>query len=177
MDAVTRASLAVLTRLFDWRSTLVVVQPATIVRWHRAGWRLLWRMKSRPRTTAHRSRTPRADPADGRGQSSLGRRAHCQRIVAQAGRAGLAANGSKVLAQATSRSAPRRSALVDLPEEPRKGVLACDFFVAVTATFRLLYVFVVIEARKPPSESCERDSPSERCLDAAADERSGLGHR
>jgi len=26
-----------------------------------------------------------------------------------------------------------------------KGVLACDFFVAVTATFRLLYVFVVIE--------------------------------
>jgi len=26
-----------------------------------------------------------------------------------------------------------------------KGVLACDFFVAFTATFRLLYVFVVIE--------------------------------
>ena len=25
------------------------------------------------------------------------------------------------------------------------GVLACDFFVAVTATFRMLYVFVVIE--------------------------------
>ena len=26
-----------------------------------------------------------------------------------------------------------------------KSILACDFFVAVTATFRLLYVFVVIE--------------------------------
>jgi transposase InsO family protein len=26
-----------------------------------------------------------------------------------------------------------------------KGILACDFFVAVTATFRMLYVFVVIE--------------------------------
>jgi len=26
-----------------------------------------------------------------------------------------------------------------------RGVLACDFFVAVTATFRMLYVFVVIE--------------------------------
>jgi hypothetical protein len=48
MDAATRASLAVLTQLFDWRSALVVVQPATIVRWHRAGWRLFWRMKSRP---------------------------------------------------------------------------------------------------------------------------------
>jgi len=26
-----------------------------------------------------------------------------------------------------------------------KGILACDFFIAVTATFRMLYVFVVIE--------------------------------
>jgi putative transposase len=26
-----------------------------------------------------------------------------------------------------------------------RGILACDFFVAVTATFRMLYVFVVIE--------------------------------
>jgi putative transposase len=26
-----------------------------------------------------------------------------------------------------------------------KGIVACDFFVAVTATFRMLYVFVVIE--------------------------------
>ncbi len=26
-----------------------------------------------------------------------------------------------------------------------QGIVACDFFVAVTATFRLLYVFVVIE--------------------------------
>jgi putative transposase len=28
-----------------------------------------------------------------------------------------------------------------------QGLIACDFFVAVTATFRLLYVFVVIEHR------------------------------
>jgi putative transposase len=48
VDAATRVSLAVLARLFDWRGALVVVQPATMIRWHRAGWRLLWRMKSRP---------------------------------------------------------------------------------------------------------------------------------
>jgi putative transposase len=28
-----------------------------------------------------------------------------------------------------------------------RGIIACDFFVAVTATFRLLYVFIVIEHR------------------------------
>jgi putative transposase len=47
VDAATRVSLVVLARLFDWRDALVVVQPATMVRWHHAGWRLLWRMKSR----------------------------------------------------------------------------------------------------------------------------------
>ena len=47
IDAATRVSLALLARLFDWRGALVVVQPATMIRWHRAGWRLFWRMKSR----------------------------------------------------------------------------------------------------------------------------------
>ena len=48
IDAVTRISLAWLTRLCDWRSCLIVVRPETVVRWHRAGWRLFWRYKSRP---------------------------------------------------------------------------------------------------------------------------------
>jgi hypothetical protein len=48
VDAATRASLAFLSRLFDWRDALVVVRPETLIRWHRAGWRLLWRCKSRP---------------------------------------------------------------------------------------------------------------------------------
>jgi putative transposase len=47
-DVATRLSLALLARLFDWRSSLVVVRPETLVRWHRAGFRLLWRLKSRP---------------------------------------------------------------------------------------------------------------------------------
>jgi putative transposase len=48
VDAGTRVSLALLSKLFDWRSALIVVRPETLVRWHRAGFRLLWRCKSRP---------------------------------------------------------------------------------------------------------------------------------
>ena len=48
IDPATRVSLAVLARLFDWRGALMVVKPETMLRWHRAGWRLLWRVKSRP---------------------------------------------------------------------------------------------------------------------------------
>jgi hypothetical protein len=47
-DAATRVILVVLSRLLDWRSLLTVVQPDTLVRWHRQGWRLLWGSKSRP---------------------------------------------------------------------------------------------------------------------------------
>src|SRR6266852_3214828 len=48
IDAATRLSLAWLSWLCDWRSCVIVVRPETIVRWHRAGWRLFWRYKSRP---------------------------------------------------------------------------------------------------------------------------------
>jgi hypothetical protein len=39
-DAPFRITLVLLSRLFDWKETLVVVQPQTSVRWHRAGFRL-----------------------------------------------------------------------------------------------------------------------------------------
>src|SRR5712691_4953853 len=31
----------------DWRRHLVLVTPGTVVRWHRRGWRLYWRWRSR----------------------------------------------------------------------------------------------------------------------------------
>jgi putative transposase len=34
-DRATRVSLALLSRLFDWRTSLVVVRPETLIRWHR----------------------------------------------------------------------------------------------------------------------------------------------
>jgi putative transposase len=46
IDSATRVSMALLSGLFDWRDALVVVRPETLIRWHRAGWRLFWRYKS-----------------------------------------------------------------------------------------------------------------------------------
>ena len=47
-DPASRVVLVLLSRLLDWRALLTVVQPDTLIRWHRQGWRLLWRWKSRP---------------------------------------------------------------------------------------------------------------------------------
>ena len=40
--------LAWLARWFNWREALTVVQPTTLIRWHRQGFWLFWRWKSRP---------------------------------------------------------------------------------------------------------------------------------
>ncbi len=52
----TRWLIAFLSRVFDWRSALVVVKPDTLIRWHRKGFRLFWCWKSRP---AGRPRLPK----------------------------------------------------------------------------------------------------------------------
>jgi putative transposase len=48
IDSVTRVALTILSRFFEWRDALVVVRPETLLRWHQQGWKLLWRLKSRP---------------------------------------------------------------------------------------------------------------------------------
>src|ERR1700731_5139239 len=48
IDPATRITLALLSRFFNWRDALIVVQPKTLIRWHRAGFRLLWHWKSKP---------------------------------------------------------------------------------------------------------------------------------
>jgi hypothetical protein len=47
-DTAFRIGLVLLSKLFYWKHALVVVQPQTLVRWHRQGFRLFWRWKSRP---------------------------------------------------------------------------------------------------------------------------------
>ena len=47
VDHVTRVNLSVFSRLFNWRDAIVIVRPSTIVRWHRLGWRIVWRWKCR----------------------------------------------------------------------------------------------------------------------------------
>ena len=44
-------------RVRAWRPAVLIVQPETLLRWHRAGFRLLWRWRSTPRSP--QSRVPR----------------------------------------------------------------------------------------------------------------------
>src|SRR6202022_1206490 len=145
IDAATRLSLSWLSRLCDWRSCVIVVRPETLIRWHRAGWRLFWRYKSRP----------------GRPPIPLELRQLIRRMATENPLWGEERIANELLLKLGLRVSPR-TVRKYMPKRPpgrprgdqrwstflknhAKAIVACDFFVAVTATFRMLYVFVVIE--------------------------------
>ena len=75
-----RASLVFWSRLFDWKDALVIVKPETLIGWHRKGFKLFWRWKSRAgRPRIPEGRIPRADRAGGPRESHLGARPAWQR--------------------------------------------------------------------------------------------------
>jgi putative transposase len=144
-DSVTRIALTILSHFFDWRDSLVVVRPETLLRWHREGWKLFWRLKSRPgrppippQLQALIRQLARENPLWG------------QERIANELRLKL---GIEVSPRTVRKYLPhsRRGRPCGGPNwstflrTHARGLLACDFFVAVTANFRLLYVFVVIE--------------------------------
>jgi putative transposase len=131
-----------LSRLWtDWRLNLIIVQPATVLAWHRQGFQLYWRWRS----TANRVGRPKLDAEIrhliqrmARDNPTWGRR----RI-----RAELALLGYDVaeltVAKYMHRASPRPSPTwrVFLTTHAR-DIVAIDFFVVPTLTFRLLFVFV-----------------------------------
>jgi len=55
LKSADRLSLLVLARVArTWRQALLIVQPATLLRWHREGYRLFWKWKSRRRCSQPR---------------------------------------------------------------------------------------------------------------------------
>ena len=145
--AAAKLTLVLLSRLFPWRHALTIVKPATFIGWHRQGFRLFWKRKSRPHG---RPRIPAElqklivemandNPAWGE-----------ERIAAEL----LLKVGIRISPRTVRRYMPKDRVPRRGPSSQRwmtfvrnhaKGILACDFFVTVTASFRVLYVLVVME--------------------------------
>lgn len=146
-DDATRASLAWLMKYFSWRDALVIVTPATLIRWHREGFRLFWRLKSR-------SGRPAVPPAV---------RQLVRRMALDNPTWGEERIAHELLLELGLRLSPRtvRTYMPEQSDGPCDGrgdqrcatfvrnhaeaIVACDFFAAVTTTVRVLYVFVIVE--------------------------------
>ncbi|HEX4167818.1 MAG TPA: hypothetical protein VHZ55_20330 [Bryobacteraceae bacterium] len=144
--AADRFVFSKIAHFFDWRSALIIVKPATLVGWHRAAFRQFWRWKSRP---------------VGRPPVSADLRRLICRMAAENPTWGEERIADELLLKLQIRVSPRTvGKYINRLPHPRgsqdqrwstflrnhaHGLVACDFFVAVTAGFRILYVFVALE--------------------------------
>jgi putative transposase len=125
-----------------WRPALVLVKPDTVLAWHRRGFRLFWKWKSRYRTGR-----PAAAPevrALIRRMAAANPLWGAPRIHGELQKLGISVSQATV-----AKYTPRR----DTPPSPPwrtflathvGQILAADFFVVPTVTYRLLFVLVIL---------------------------------
>src|SRR5262245_20882895 len=127
----------------NWRTSLILVRPATVVAWHRQGFQLYWRWESRPRSLGRppidreiRSlirRMARDNPAWGR-----------RRIQAELRFLGYDVAALTVAKYMRRPSHPPSPTWRAFLAAHRHEIAAVDFFVVPTLTFRLLFGFVIL---------------------------------
>jgi putative transposase len=144
----TRLVLVLLARAFAWRDALLIVQPATLIRWHRQAFRLWWRWRSRgpgrPRIPADLRRLIQAMAQE---NPTWGERRIAAELLLKLGLRVSSRTVRRYLPKGTGgtrRGAPLHRWRTFLRNHA-SVLLAADFCVVVTARFRVVYVFVVME--------------------------------
>jgi putative transposase len=136
-----------LSRLWpDWRRAVQIVTPDTVVRWHRRAFALVWRWRSRPRRPGR--------PAVGDDFRALIGQMHAAnplwgapRIHGELQKLGFAVAQSTVATYLARLRGPREPSSQTWRTFLANHVAqfaSCDFFTVPTATFRVLFVFVVL---------------------------------
>jgi hypothetical protein len=143
LRAWDRAFWAWLSRWWArWKDALVIVSPATVVGWHRQGFRLWWRWKSRGRDGR-----PRIGAEVRRLKRRMARDNHlwgAPRIQAEMRLLGHDVAESTVAKYLSRRRGPPSPSWRSFLRNHHADVAAVDFFVVPTVTFRLLYGFLVL---------------------------------
>src|SRR6516165_6299114 len=139
-DDSTRLIMVILGRLFAWRDALVNVRPDTFVRWHRKGFRLLWRWKSRP---VGRPRIPKdlrrlihemAAENPTWGEERIANELKLKLAIRLSPRT----VGKYLHSDGPVRTSDPKQRWLTFVRNHAKVMVACDFFVVITATFRTL---------------------------------------
>ena len=143
-----RFSLILLSRLCNWKEALVIVKPETLIGWHRKGFKLFWKWKSQ----AGWPRIPEK----------------VRKLIVQMAQENPTWGQARVAAELSVKLgidvSPRTVRAYWPPEPKRPGhrrtssqswktfvrnhaqsIVACDFLVVVTARFRTLYEFLLME--------------------------------
>src|SRR4030095_9701425 len=139
-----RYTLVVWSPMFDWKNALLVVKPDTLISWHRKGFKLFWRRKSRPGR-------PPLDPQI---------RALIVRMAEENPTWGQMRVAAELYLKLGILVSPRTV------RNHADAIVACDFLVAVTTRFQILYVN--FGTRLATDSALQRHGASHRRMDFAA---------
>ncbi len=128
----------------NWQESLIVVKPETVIRWHRNGFKLFWKFKSRRKSAGRPPISPEirglilkmtaANPLWG-----------APRIHGE-----LLKLGIKISERTVSNLMPRRKPMPPSQtwrtflKNHMMNMVSIDFFTVPTATFRILFVLVIL---------------------------------
>jgi putative transposase len=125
-----------------WRQALVLVQPATVVDWHRRGFRAYWRWKSRAR-----GGRPRIDPSVRqpiRHMWSSNPTCGAPRIQAELRKIGIEVSDSTIRRYRPPRVGPSSQTWRSFLDNHLADLAAIDFSIVPPGTFRVLYVLLIM---------------------------------
>src|SRR6516225_8515642 len=141
-----RFTLARLSHWFDWRNALIAVKPDTVIGWHRKGFRLFWKWKSRPRGRPQVPADVRKLIAEMAFDNPIwGEERIADELLLKIGIRISPRTVRRYMPEAPLRAADPKQRWMTFVHNHAKAIIASDFFVVVTATFQLIYVFVIIE--------------------------------
>jgi len=153
-----RLRLSVADRIFwvwlfrvwaDWRSALRIVKPETVIAWHRKGCRLYWSWKSRSRQGRPSVSAEVRELI--RRMSAANPRWGAPRIHGELGKLGIKVSETTVAKYMVRHRNPPSQTWRMFLANHIKDIVSADFFLVPTATFRLLFVFVILshDRRRP----------------------------
>jgi putative transposase len=144
LSRTDRLLWVLLSRLWpNWRRAVLIVTPDTVVRWHRRGFALYWWWKSRPRRAGR--------PGVALDIRALIRQMHAAnplwgapRIHGELLKLGLTVSQTTVAKYLGRRDGPPSPTWRTFLTNHVSQLASIDFFTVPTATFRVLFVFLVL---------------------------------
>jgi putative transposase len=141
-----RALLVLLaSRIRAWRQSLLLVQPETLLRWQRQGFRLFWRRQSRPRSSS-KPKVAAETIALIQEMASANRLWGAERIRGELLKLGVHVAKTTVQRHMRGARPPRRAgqSWATFLRNHAPEIWACDFLQVTDLLFRPLYAFVVV---------------------------------
>jgi hypothetical protein len=153
--------------------TMVLVKPATVIQWHRQGFRLFWRWRSR----SGRPSVEREIRGLIRQMSSANPLWGAPRIHGELLKLGIEVSQATVAKYMLRRRGTPSQNWRSFLRNHAQGIAAIDMFVVASASFRLLYVMIILAHDRRTIVSAAVHRASDRSLALAPSDRSlSVGH-